>query len=103
MKTARITDPQACQVLAELGDDVVSAVQKEEEMAREIAEVDALLEEIERELAADERLELVRVTRDATDQVRARRTRRRSDRAALRVLPVQLRGGAAAVDGKEAA
>lgn len=96
MKTARISDPVARKALAVLSDDIVSADQKEAQMAREIAEVDALLEEIDRDLAADTRLELVRLTHDATDQVRARRARRRADRAALRTLPGRLGGGMAA-------
>lgn len=86
MKSVRITDPQASRALAEWGDDVVCAVQREEEMAAEIALVDALLEEADRELARDEHAESVRITRDVTDQVRARRARRRADREVLRAL-----------------
>lgn len=96
MKTARISDPLAREALALWSDDVVSADQKEDQMAREIAEVDALLEEIDRDLAADARLELARLTHDTADQVRARRARRRADRAALRTLPGRLGGGVAA-------
>jgi len=92
MKSVRITDPQASRALAVLGDDVVCAVQREEEMAAQIAQVDALLDEADRELACDERAELVRITRDATDQVLARRARRRADREVLRALPTRLSG-----------
>lgn len=92
MKSVRITDPLASEALAALGDDVVCAVQREEDMAEEIARVDALLEEADREWARDERTETVRITRVATDQVRARRARRRADREVLRALPTRLSG-----------
>lgn len=90
MRQVRISDQAAMDVVAALGDDVVFAVEKEEEMAKEIAEVDALLESVDRELVADERTETVRITRDTVGQVRARRARRRADRVALRSLPVRL-------------
>lgn len=93
MKHGRIADPLAADRFAALADDVVFAVQEEEEMAREVAEVDALFESVERELADDERTEQFRVLRDCTDQVRARRARRRADRAAVRSLPVRLSAG----------
>jgi len=92
MKSVKITDPQASRVLAEWGDDVVCAVEREEEMAAEIARIDALLEEADRDLVREERTESVRITRVATDQVRARRARRRADREVLRALA--LRGAA---------
>lgn len=53
---------------------------------------DTEFESIERALAADERTEQVRLSRAMTDQVRARRARRRADRAAVRLLPVRLAG-----------
>lgn len=86
MKPARITDPQASEVLAALGDDLVSAVEREELMAAEVAEIDRLIDEVDRDLAVQARTESVRITRDATDQVRARRARRRADRELLRAL-----------------
>ncbi|GAA5115935.1 hypothetical protein [Haloechinothrix salitolerans] len=92
MKSVRITDPVASEALAALGDDVVCAVQREEDMAAEIARIDALLEEADRDLACDERAESVRISRVATDQVRARRARRRADREVLRALPTRLSG-----------
>lgn len=92
MKSVKITDPQVSRALAELGDDVVCAVQREEDMAAEIARIDALLEEADRDLAREERTESVRITRDVTDQVRARRARRRADREVLRMLPTRLSG-----------
>lgn len=95
MKHGRIADPLAAETVAALADDVVSAVQEDEGMADEIAEVDALLESIDRELADDERREQLRVLHDVTDQVRARRARRRADRVALRSLPPRFAGEAA--------
>jgi len=89
MKFARITDPLAAQVVAAVSDETVSAVEEEETMAAEVAEIDRLIDEVDRDLAAQVRTESVRITRDVTDQVRARRARRarrRADRELLRAL-----------------
>lgn len=90
MEFARITDEHAAEALAWLSDEDISAVQREEEMATEVAYIDRLIEEMDRELAAQERAERVRLTRSFTDQVRAQRAKRRAARVALRALPVRL-------------
>ncbi|PXY26733.1 hypothetical protein BAY59_19000 [Prauserella coralliicola] len=55
----------------------------------ELAEVHALLDELDAELEAAEHAALIRVPR-FTDPQRAGRSRRRSERSALRSLPVRL-------------
>ncbi|PXY34212.1 hypothetical protein BAY59_01230 [Prauserella coralliicola] len=90
MSSARIASKTAREALFLLLDDDVSAVAREEVMAAEVAEIDALVEEMEREWAAADRVESHRVSRDFTDQVRARRTHRRADRTVLRSLPTRL-------------
>lgn len=90
MKTARIANPGAKAVLAVHTDDDVCAVQKEEVMAKELADVIELLDEIDRELAEAERAEQVRVSRAFNDEVRARRALRRAERGVLRSLPTRL-------------
>ncbi|WP_410662794.1 hypothetical protein [Amycolatopsis sp. lyj-84] len=52
--------------------------------------IDALLEEVDRELAADEHAASAAFLYDFTDQRRAGRARRRAGREALRSLPVRL-------------
>lgn len=52
--------------------------------------IDALLEEVDRELAADEHAASAAFLYDFTDQRRATRTRRRAGREALRSLPSRL-------------
>jgi len=86
MKFARITDPLAVEVVAAVSDETVSAVEREEAMAAEVAEIDRLIDEVDRDLAVQERTESVRITRDTTDQVRARRARRRAEGELLRAL-----------------
>ena len=90
MKTARITNPTATEALFPLVDDLISSVAREDEMAAEVAEIDALVEEAEREWIAADLEESFRVSRDLTDQVRARRTHRRAGREVLRSLPSRL-------------
>lgn len=53
-------------------------------------EIDRLLEEVDRELVAEERAEGVRLLLDVTDQRRPRRARRRAERVALRALPTRI-------------
>ncbi|WP_157357703.1 hypothetical protein [Amycolatopsis nigrescens] len=65
--------------------------------------IDALIEAVERELAAEERTESVRLTRNMTDPVFARRSRRRSGRVALRRLPAGSPGATLAEFDGEAA
>lgn len=88
MKTARITDQQAIDAMTRLADDLVSAVVEEEVMAAEVACIDRMIDEVDQELAAQERTERVRLSRSYTDQVLAQRARRRAERVALRALPV---------------
>jgi len=52
--------------------------------------IDALLAEVDRELAAASTAAEVRTRHAFTDSQHAHRTRRRVDRATLRVLPVRL-------------
>ncbi|MFI9449209.1 hypothetical protein [Amycolatopsis sp. NPDC052450] len=52
--------------------------------------IDALLEQVDRELAADEHAASAAFLYDFTDQRRASRTRRRAGREALRSLPTRL-------------
>jgi hypothetical protein len=52
--------------------------------------IDALLEDVDRELAADEHVMTTRLRYSLTDARTARRTTRRVSRVALRSLPVQL-------------
>lgn len=85
MKTGRITDRTA---RAAFEVDALVAVEREEETARtERAEIDRLLAEVDRELAAEARTAVVRVDRSFTDAQRAWRAVRRGERAALRALP----------------
>jgi len=86
MRQVRITDPLAAQAVAAVSDETVSAAHEEELMAAEVAEIDRLIDEVDRDLAAQERTESVRITREVTDQVRARRARRRANRELLRAL-----------------
>lgn len=103
MKTERMTSRIARDAVLLLDEDFV-CVAREDEQAAEIAEIDALVaeelgdlaeldalvEEAEREWADAERVESFRVSRELTDEVRARRAHRRSDRKALRGLPMRL-------------
>jgi hypothetical protein len=90
MKFARIASTAAVDALFPVLDDDISAVQREEDMAAEITYIDRLIEEVDHELVAEEHTETVRLTRDFTDQRRARRAHRRADRAVLRSLPVRM-------------
>lgn len=94
MGTARITNASARDAL-ELADLRASAREIETDgfMSPDgytEADVDQMLEEVDRELAAQERAEWVRVSRSFTDQIRAQRAKRRAARVALRALPVRL-------------
>ncbi|SNR87533.1 hypothetical protein SAMN06265360_12640 [Haloechinothrix alba] len=103
MEFTRIADREARLRLGTVLDPDVVAVQQEEDMARERAEIDALIEEADREFAAEARVETERVHREVRGQVRARRARRRADREVLRSLPVRLeRAPVGEVDGEAA-
>lgn len=103
-----ITDPAVRRALQAQLDEDISAVAREEEAFVERAEIeaalaaewgdqatdlDSLVEEWERVWSAADRTESWRVSRDMTDQVRARRTHRRADRSAMRSLPLHRGGG----------
>lgn len=103
MRQVRISDALAAEAVAAVSDEFVSAVQEEEEMAAEVAEIDRLIDEVDRELAAQERTGSVRVSRAFTDARRQRRIRRRADRELLRTLPERLDVPAADAVGSEAA
>jgi hypothetical protein len=90
MKPARITDRMALDALFPVLDDDISTVEHDEETAAEIAEIDRLIDEVDRELAAERHTETFRIARDFTDQRRARRAHRRNDRMTLRSLPERL-------------
>ncbi|MGH3631233.1 MAG: hypothetical protein ACRDRL_27795 [Sciscionella sp.] len=102
MEFVRITDQQARDVLWPVLDADISAVRQEEEMVRERAEVDRLVEDVDRELVAERRAELSRLALDVSDGQWARRMRRRSERAVLRSLPTRL-PAARFGEGEEAA
>jgi hypothetical protein len=94
MGTARITNQQARQAIELAG---LRASVREDEFAGLTcpdgyteAEIDRLLEDVDRELAAQERTEKVQLAHRFTDQVRARRMHRRADREVLRALPVRI-------------
>ena len=90
MFSLKITSRSVAEALLPQLDDDIAAVADEEASAAETAEIDALIEEAEREWAAAEQRETARVSRVFTDQTRARRARRREDRSVLRLLPVRL-------------
>src|SRR4051812_21973498 len=72
MRSAQITDDRALEALWPVLDEDISAVQEEEDMYAERAEIDRLIQEVQRELAAEKRRETVRIGRGFTDQRRAR-------------------------------
>jgi hypothetical protein len=90
MEFARIADQEAAQFLRWLADEDICAAQREEDMAREAAEVDRLIDAVDRELAAEQWTQSYRITREFIDQRQARRAHRRAARLALRSLPTQL-------------
>jgi hypothetical protein len=98
MSSPRITSRRAVHALRSLLDDDIVSVAVDEHAAGESADVEALIEQAEREWATAERSETARVSRRFTDQPRARRAHRRADRTVLRMLPDRLRP-VAAVEG----
>ncbi|WP_232376380.1 hypothetical protein [Amycolatopsis aidingensis] len=69
-------------------------------MRKERAEIERVIEEVDRELVAEERSAMVRVSHDFADPQQARRAARRAGRAVLRSLPV--RRGVADLDEEAA-
>lgn len=100
MFSLKITSRSVAEALMPQLDDDIAAVAGEEAAAAESAEIDALIEDAEREWAAAEQREIARVARMFTDQTRARRARRRENRTVLRMLPARL--GASDVTGEVA-
>lgn len=99
MRTAQISRRQAeASFDVEASEDDIFAAQwwaatsfEREQIARESEmEIDRLIEEVDRELAAEARVEGARLLLDLTDQRRPRRARRRAERVALRALPTQI-------------
>lgn len=90
MESAPTPKRQVREVLDLATDPDISAVQKEEDMRREREEIDRLIQEVDRELAAEERSAAVRLTHSYTDQRRVQRARRRAEHVALRSLPTRL-------------
>jgi hypothetical protein len=90
MFSLKITDRRVVEALMPQLDHDIAAVADEEAAVVEVAEIDALIEEAEREWATAERRETTRLSRMFNDQTRARRARRREDRTVLRTLPVWL-------------
>jgi hypothetical protein len=64
--------------------------------------IDALIAEVDQELAAATTVAQTRTRHTFTDAQHAHRTRRRTDRATLRVLPVRLDAVASAPEGEAA-
>jgi endonuclease/exonuclease/phosphatase family metal-dependent hydrolase len=68
----------------------IFAAQEADSVRSEREEIDRLIEEVDRELMASQRTATVQLTHVFTDQRRARRGNRRSDRTLLRSLPTRL-------------
>jgi hypothetical protein len=101
MKFARIISREADEALSLLADEDISAVERAEERraerddidrllaeewGAEVPEIDAVIEEAEREWISAGLVESFRVSRDLTDGARAHRARRRTTREVLRTL-----------------
>lgn len=71
-------------------DPDISAAHQEDVMRDEREELDRIMAEVDRELAAEAHTETRRVSRDFLDERRARRAARRAERAVVRSLPVRL-------------
>jgi hypothetical protein len=82
MEDARITNRAAVEAFAAAADDAAGFAP---DGLLEV-DVDRLIEQVDRELAAAEYVETVRVSRDFTDQRRAHRAQRRGENAVLRLL-----------------
>jgi hypothetical protein len=87
MHVGRIADREVREAWWQRLDPDIFAVQRDEDATREAAEIDRLIEDVERELAETEHAVLVRLTHDFTDQRRAFRASRRAGRGVLRSLP----------------
>jgi hypothetical protein len=91
MSSPRIASRRVVHALRPQLDPDVTDVAAEEHAAEETAAIDALIDQAEREWAAAARTETARISRMFTDQPRARRAHRRTDRTVLRTLPDLLR------------
>ncbi|PRX43846.1 hypothetical protein B0I33_1139 [Prauserella shujinwangii] len=90
MKTGQITDRQAREVVDLAVDVDVCAAQEVDVRYAERDEIERLIEEVDREIAAEQRTASVRLSHEFTDQRRAWRSVRRAEREALRSLPARL-------------
>ena len=86
MKTTRLTNRQAREAVELAFDQDICMTTREEEMAAEAAEIDALIDEVDRELVAEARTAGSRVLRPFVDVERARRAQRRAVRDALSLV-----------------
>jgi hypothetical protein len=101
MRSAHISRRQVEAMYEGLDDDFdVFAVQEDEIMRTERAEVDRYVEETERLLAQEQRESQYRLGR-FNDASRLRRAHRRADRSVLRLMPARL-GMADLIDGEAA-
>src|ERR1700741_1408434 len=91
MSSPRITSRRAVNALRSLLDEDIADIAIDEHAADEVAVIDALIEQAEREWAAAERTETARISRMFTDHPRARRAHRRAARTVRRTLPDRLR------------
>jgi hypothetical protein len=87
VKLGRIADREVGAAWLYRLDSDIAAVQRDEDMASEAAEIDRLIEDVERELAETEHEVLLRLTHDFRDDRRAFRAARRVARGVLRSLP----------------
>jgi hypothetical protein len=96
MRSAYVTRRQAEAMTDGFDMEDVFAVQEavsmrfEREELRRAAEVDRLLQDVEHKLVTAQRIEADRQRLNASDQQSPRRSRRRTDRVALRSLPMRL-------------
>lgn len=89
MEPARITNEAALRFVSgldELGDDHYPDGLTE-------SDIDQMIAEVDRDIAAEERTTTIRVSRSFTDLRRARRSERRASRTSLRSLPTRIDAG----------
>lgn len=71
-------------------DPDIAAAHREDDMHTEREELDRIMAEVDRELAAEARTETTRVNRAFMGERHARRAARRAERAVVRALPAWL-------------
>lgn len=102
MKAGRIADREVRKAWFHHLDPDISAVRRDEDVADEVAEIDRLIEVVERELAEAEHTVLVRLTHDVADERRAVRASRRARRVVPRIVAAEDLLRAAGVSGEVA-